>query len=70
MSVELPKDWKQWLAIAVVVLTAILQAFNTDAKTEDVKNKVEKKIEEKLTPIETKMSSMEGYLAKQSVSGK
>lgn len=38
-------DWKTWLTIAVVVLTAILQAFNGDAQKEEVKKVVKEKVD-------------------------
>lgn len=41
----LPTDWKTWLTIAVVVLTALLQALNGTAQSDDVKKTVEKKVE-------------------------
>lgn len=37
-------DWKAWLTIAVVVLTALLQAVN-GGKIDSVEKKVEKTIE-------------------------
>jgi hypothetical protein len=37
-------DWKTWLTIAVVVLTALLQAVN-GGKIDSVEKKVEKTIE-------------------------
>lgn len=39
------KDWTKWLTIAVIVLTALLQALDNNSKTEDVKKVVKEKVE-------------------------
>jgi hypothetical protein len=52
-------DWKTWLTIAVVVLTALLQALNGTAQTDEVKKTVEKKVEK----VERDVADVKAHVA-------
>lgn len=69
------KDWKTWLTVLVVVLTALLQAFN-GSQIEDVKKKVERntqKVErniERSEKAEEQLAEIKAAVARPVVVGK